>query len=84
MSLPDLRTEDSDVASAWQTWIGQIVSNYSIDGLRIDTSMEVDTAFWSGFLDAAGVYAVGEVDEASADYVCSFQEYLPGVLNYGT
>ncbi|KAK5120650.1 hypothetical protein LTR85_006008 [Meristemomyces frigidus] len=82
--LPDLRTEDADVASGYQTWISQLVSDYSIDGLRIDTSMEVDTGFWSGFLSAAGVYAVGEVDEGDADYVCSFQDYLPGVLNYGT
>jgi alpha-amylase len=27
---------------------------------------------------------VGEVDDNNADYVCSFQNYIPGVLNYGT
>ncbi|KAK4540157.1 hypothetical protein LTR36_009743 [Oleoguttula mirabilis] len=82
--LPDLRTEDADVAAGYQTWITQLVSDYSIDGLRIDTSMEVNTGFWAGFSAAAGVYMVGEVDEADATYVCSFQDYLPGVLNYGT
>ncbi|KAK5133489.1 hypothetical protein LTR08_007626 [Meristemomyces frigidus] len=84
VTLPDLRTEDSDVAAGYQTWIGQLVANYSIDGLRIDTVMQVDTGFWSAFSAAAGVYMVGEVDEADADYVCGFQDYLPGVLNYGT
>lgn len=29
VSLPDLRTEDSNVANMWNTWIGQLVSNYS-------------------------------------------------------
>ncbi|KAK5123434.1 hypothetical protein LTR08_006449 [Meristemomyces frigidus] len=84
VSLPDLRTENSDVATGYQTWIKQLVSNYSIDGLRLDTAMEVNTGFWSGFSAAAGVYMVGEVDEADAGYVCGFQNYIPGVLNYGT
>lgn len=29
VSLPDLRTEDSKVLSMWETWITQLVSNYS-------------------------------------------------------
>ena len=82
--LPDLRTEDSDVASTWNTWISGIISEYSIDGLRMDSALEVDTAFWAGFGSAAGVYFVGEVDNSDAGLVCSFQDYLPGVLNYGT
>jgi alpha-amylase len=82
--LPDLRTEDSDVSSEYQTWISQLVSNYSIDGLRMDSAMEVNTGFWSDFVSSAGVYAIGEVDNNVADYVCSFQDYIPGVLNYGT
>ena len=82
--LPDLRTEIPKVASGYQLWIHELVSNYSIDGLRLDTVMEVDTDFWAGFLQNAGVYMVGEVDNDDPSYVCSFQEYLPGVLNYGT
>ncbi|KAH9829513.1 Glycoside hydrolase family 13 protein, partial [Teratosphaeria destructans] len=81
--LADLRTEDSDVASGYQTWVSQLVANYSIDGIRMDSMMEVDTDFWSGFSGAAGVYIVGEVDNSDISYVCGFQQYLPGVLNYG-
>lgn len=29
VSLPDLRTEDSDVLGMWETWITQLVANYS-------------------------------------------------------
>ncbi|KAG9559680.1 alpha-amylase, partial [Aureobasidium melanogenum] len=59
VELVDLRTEDTVVASEYQTWIQQLVSNYSIDGLRIDTVKHVDTAFWSGFGEAAGVFMTG-------------------------
>jgi alpha-amylase len=82
--LPDLRTEDSDVSAQYDAWIGDLVSNYSIDGLRLDTVMEVNTGFWSSFHSAAGVYMVGEIDNGDADYVCGFQDYVPGVLNYAT
>ena len=83
MPLVDLRTEDSDVSSAFETWIGQLVSNYSADGLRIDSVIEVNPTFWSGFQSAAGVYSVGEANNGNVSFVCSFQNYLPGVLNYG-
>lgn len=36
VSLPDLATEDSNVLSMWETWIEQLVANYTIDGLRVD------------------------------------------------
>lgn len=83
-SLTDLRTEDEDVASEYQTWIGQLVSNYSIDGIRLDSAMEVNTEFWSGFNDAAGVFVIAEVYSTNVDFVCSYQQYLPGLMNYGT
>ncbi|KAK5687279.1 hypothetical protein LTS10_001417 [Elasticomyces elasticus] len=82
--LPDLRTEDSDVADAYQSWIKNLVSTYSIDGLRLDSAIEVNTGFWSGFTNAAGVYLIGEAYNANAGYVCGFQKYLAGVMNYPT
>jgi alpha-amylase len=82
--LPDVRTEDSAVADLWNSWIKGLVADYSIDGLRIDSVMEVNTGFWAGFQEAAGVYSIGEVYLADADTVCSYQDYLPGVFNYAT
>ncbi|KAI4148094.1 MAG: hypothetical protein LQ340_005244 [Diploschistes diacapsis] len=82
VALADLRTEDSNVLHMWETWIGQLVANYSIDGIRIDSSAEIDTAFFQPFLEAAGVYGVGEVDNGNPTYVCPYQEYIDGVLNY--
>ncbi|KAK5168129.1 uncharacterized protein LTR77_006697 [Saxophila tyrrhenica] len=82
--LPDLRTEDADVAAGYNTWISELVSNYSIDGLRLDTVMEVDRSFWADFVQAADVYMVGEVAFGDPGTVCSYQDHLPGMLDYGT
>ncbi|WPH01671.1 Hypothetical protein R9X50_00452200 [Acrodontium crateriforme] len=83
VALPDLRTEDSDVRDGFNTWISQLVANYSIDGLRLDSALQVETSFWSGFSKAAGVYIVGEVFENDVGFVCGYQNYLDGVMNYG-
>ena len=53
-----------------------------VDGLRIDSSSEVDKAFFPPFESAAGVYAVGEVFNGDPAYVCPYQNYVSGVLNY--
>ena len=82
--LPDLRTEDTYVANTWNAWISQLVSDYGIDGLRMDSAIETDPQFWAGWQDAAGVYVVGETYEADAGYVCGFQKVIDGVLNYPT
>nr|AOO85390.1 alpha-amylase [Aureobasidium pullulans] len=84
VSLPDLRTEDSNVLSMWNTWIKQLVSNYTIDGLRIDSAKSVDKAFYQPFEQAASVYAVGEVYDGDPNYFCDYQNYLDGMLNYPT
>jgi len=45
------------VLATWNTWIGGIVTKYSIDGLRLDSALEVDVDFFSPF-EAAGKSAV--------------------------
>ncbi|KAL2821865.1 glycoside hydrolase superfamily [Aspergillus granulosus] len=80
--LPDLNTTRADVQDYWYDWVGSLVSNYSIDGLRIDTAKHVQKDFWDGFNDAAGVYCVGEIFDGDPAYTCPYQEHLDGVLNY--
>ncbi|CAI7588868.1 unnamed protein product [Penicillium pancosmium] len=82
VSLPDLNTELSSVQTIWYNWITDLVSNYSIDGLRIDTLKHVQESFWPGYNSAAGVYCVGEVFDGDPAYTCPYQNYLDGVLNY--
>ncbi|KAL3475633.1 family 13 alpha amylase in complex with acarbose [Aspergillus californicus] len=82
VSLPDLDTTRTDVQDLWYDWVGSLVSNYSIDGLRIDTVKHVQKDFWKGYNDAAGVYCVGEIFDGDPDFTCPYQDYLDGVLNY--
>ncbi|KAJ5491759.1 Acid alpha-amylase [Penicillium diatomitis] len=82
VSLPDLDTTQSSVQTIWYDWVHSLVSNYSIDGLRIDTVKHVQKSFWPGYQSAAGVYCVGEVFSGDPAYTCPYQNYLDGVLNY--
>jgi len=83
--LPDLNTEDTAVQTIYSSWIANLVKNYTIDGLRIDTAKHVNTGFWKPFLQAAGdIYAVGEILDGDPKYVCPYQKYMPGVLNFPT
>ncbi|KAK4615785.1 Alpha-amylase A type-3 [Fulvia fulva] len=82
VSLPDLRTEDQAVQETLNTWIKQLVSNYSIDGLRLDSAMSVNPSFWPTFVASSGVYAVGEVLDGNPTTMCAWQGYMPGTINY--
>ncbi|KAI9734150.1 MAG: hypothetical protein M1818_006645 [Claussenomyces sp. TS43310] len=82
ISLPDLRTEDDDVRSIFNTWISTLVKTYNIDGLRLDSAGNVEKEFFSGFSEAAGVYCIGEIYSGVPEYACPYQEVLDGVLNY--
>ncbi|KAJ6096647.1 alpha-amylase [Penicillium sp. IBT 16267x] len=82
VSLPDLNTESTTAQNIWNDWITDLVSTYSIDGLRIDSVLEVQKDFWAGFEAAAGVYCVGEVDNGDPTLVCPYQEVMDGVLDY--
>jgi alpha-amylase len=65
--------------------VSGLISNYSIDGLRIDATKHVNKAFWTSWQKAANVYTVGEVFDNNATYACTFmQNALSAILNYPT
>ena len=72
--LPDLNTESEHVVDFWYGWIRDLVRDYSIDAIRIDTVRNVRKSFWPGYVDAAGVYNVGEIFDGDTDYVAAFQQ----------
>ncbi|KAL8684243.1 MAG: hypothetical protein Q9224_006495, partial [Gallowayella concinna] len=80
--LIDVNTELPSVRQIYGSWIQELISNYSIDGLRIDTVKHVEKDFWSDFQTAADIYTLGEIASGDVRYVCPYQEYLNGVLNY--
>ena len=82
VALPDLDTTNKFVISTFYSWIDKLVSDYSIDGLRIDTVKHVQKSFWPGFNSAAGVFSMGEVFDGDPAYTCPYQNVLDSVLNY--
>lgn len=69
LPLVDINTEDQSIQNWWYDWIKNLVSTYSIDGVRIDTVKHIRQDFWTGFKDAAGVWSVGEVLANETEYV---------------
>ncbi|KAL1885186.1 hypothetical protein Plec18167_001843 [Paecilomyces lecythidis] len=80
--LADLDTQSSFVQQEYQSWISSLVSNYSVDGLRVDTVKHVQKDFWPGFNNASGVFNTGEVLNGDPSYVCPYQEVMDSILNY--
>ena len=72
LPLPDLNTENSTVSGKLFDWIQNLVQNYSIDGLRIDTVKHIRKDFWMDFSKAAGVFTLGEVLINDTDYASQY------------
>lgn len=84
VALADLKTEDPTVASTMQTWVSTLISNYSIDGIRIDAAKHVNDAFLPSFVNASKVFALGEVLTGEVPDLCRYQKLnlLTGMPNY--
>lgn len=82
VATPDIKTENKDIAAALGTWIKELVANYSIDGIRIDGAKQITYDFFQDFVDASGVYPLGEVDDGDAAFTCNYQQYTEGLENY--
>jgi len=81
-NLPDLKQENWWVTQQLEDWIHDLVIKYNIDGIRIDTIVEVPKWFWDRFRDAAGVFQIGEAFNGNAEYVADYQNHLDSVFNY--
>ncbi|KAF8916966.1 glycoside hydrolase superfamily [Mucidula mucida] len=84
MPLLDVDTENSTIAQMFNDWVGNLVKEYSIDGIRIDTVKHVRKDFWPDFASSAGVFTIGEVLNGDTSYVANYTEVLDNVLDYPT
>lgn len=84
VALADLKTESKEVVDELSKWIKGLVSDYKIDGLRIDAAKHVNDEFLPKFVKAAGVFAFGEVLTGETEDFCRYQtgDLLPGMPNY--
>ena len=80
--LPDLKQENEWVTQTLLEWINDIITKYDIDGIKIDTVMEVPKWFWDEFSEAAGVFQIGEAFRGDVDYVADYQNHLDSLFNY--
>ena len=53
-----------------------------MDGLRIDSALNVDPAFFDDFVPESGVFATGEVMDGLTSTACTYQSAIGSVLNY--
>ena len=82
VSLPDLRTEDDDVAEKLYSFVTEMVNTYSADGIRVDSAINLPLDFLAGVTKAAGVYTLGEVLQGNTTDACTYENSLDGILNY--
>ena len=80
--LPDLNQDNEWVAKKLEEWIHEVVVKYNLDGIRIDTIMEVSKSFWKKFAEYAGVFQIGEAFNGDIDYVADYQHYIDSIFNY--
>ena len=80
--LPDLKQENDWVTQKLLEWIHDLVQKYNLDGIRIDTIMEVPKWFWDKFRVSAGVFQIGEAFDGNPGYVADYQNHLDSVFNY--
>ena len=82
VALMDVNTENDSVAKSYYDWIGPFVKEYGIDGLRIDAARHIREDFWQPFVQAAGVFCIGEVFEYNPVTAARWQGPLDSILNF--
>ncbi|OJJ50598.1 hypothetical protein ASPZODRAFT_148084 [Penicilliopsis zonata CBS 506.65] len=82
VATPRIKTTDSGIKSTLDSWINNLVSTYSIDGIRLDGAKQIEFGFFKDFIQSAGVYTMAEVDDNDANLTCSYQSYTGGLENY--
>ncbi|PLB45628.1 alpha-amylase [Aspergillus steynii IBT 23096] len=80
--LPDLKTEDKQVQAMLLGWIKETISNYSIDGLRLDAAKHITPDFLPVFQEEANTFITGEVFDRSVRRICGYQDKLTSLPNY--
>lgn len=77
--LADVDTENPDIVAFFNGWIADLVENYGIDGLRLDTVKHVRKDFWPAFAQSATVWSIAEVLDGDIAYVANYTGAYSGV-----
>jgi alpha-amylase len=82
VATPRIKTTDPDIAATLDQWIADLVSTYGIDGIRVDGAKQIESSFFPNFTKSADVWAMGEVYDYDATFLCDFQNLTSGLENY--
>jgi alpha-amylase len=80
--LPSLDVSQKNISSVMFSWIKDLVSNYSIDGLRIDGAKQSNPTFLHEFQQSIDIFIFGEVYTGDVNGVCSYEANVTGLENY--
>ena len=61
MPWADVDTENTEVIGTLNNWIGDVIKDFGVDGLRLSTVKFISRDFWSTFTTQAGIFTLGEV-----------------------
>ncbi|KAH7884079.1 glycoside hydrolase family 13 protein [Phlebopus sp. FC_14] len=84
MPWADVDTENPDVVSTLNDWVNNVISDFSVDGLRLSTVKYVAKDFWQSFTSQAGIFTIGEVFSNDANYTSAYTKVMDAVLDYPT
>nr|XP_031859871.1 uncharacterized protein CI109_004719 [Kwoniella shandongensis]KAA5526943.1 hypothetical protein CI109_004719 [Kwoniella shandongensis] len=73
VALMDLKSESDAVSSVLNQWVGGYVSDYGIDGFRVDASKHMPLDFQHNLCAAANTFCMGEVAGDNTQYAASYQ-----------
>eukprot|EP01022_Parablepharisma_sp_SALTPOND_P011818 TRINITY_DN1505_c0_g1_i2.p1 TRINITY_DN1505_c0_g1~~TRINITY_DN1505_c0_g1_i2.p1 ORF type:complete len:358 (-),score=25.99 TRINITY_DN1505_c0_g1_i2:68-1141(-) len=83
MGLPDLNHENSQVEEQLLSWVKSIISDYPVDGLRIDATPAVPLQFWKKLKNVVnGTFTVGDIPSLDSKYVARYLGALDSAFNY--
>lgn len=72
LPLPDLDTDNSDVANTLKKVVTDLVAEYEVDGLRLDTVKHINKDFWRDFRDNVDVFMMGEILTNETSYATPY------------
>ena len=59
-----------------------LIVEYDIDGLRIDTVPEVPKWFWKELTTSVDIFGIGDCFNRRVEYSSGYQGPIPSVMNY--
>lgn len=85
-NLPDLNQSHPFVFDQLTKWTQHVINDYEVDGLRVDTTPEIDIqSFWSKWKSnyvTKQTLSTGEVLNGDVNYVAPYANVMGSVLSY--